>query len=130
MLSLFPTFPTFTIFASESMGPIYFETFQSLRLTNIVFSIIHDSNDSIAQYHILPLQEYYSLLRKINKKQRHIFDDVMYTKKQKPEEPIHLFITKGAGTGKIFTLMLSGSHNLLKMFPNVHSILCILPETI
>jgi hypothetical protein len=30
-------FPTFTIFASETMGPIYFETFQSLQITNIVF---------------------------------------------------------------------------------------------
>ena len=40
MMQLFPMFlmfPTFTIFASETMGPIYFETFQSLQITNIVF---------------------------------------------------------------------------------------------
>ena len=47
------------------------------------FLIILDSNDSIAQDHILPLQEYYSLMRKINKKQGRVFDDVMYTKKNK-----------------------------------------------
>ena len=29
-------FHTFTIFTSETMGPIYFETFQSLQITNIV----------------------------------------------------------------------------------------------
>ena len=69
-------------------------------------STIPDSNESIAQDHILPLQEYHSLLRKMNKEQRHIFDDVMYAKKQRPEEPIRLFITGGAGTGKTFTLML------------------------
>ena len=41
---------------------------------------IPDSNDSIAEDHILPSQEYYSLLRKMNREQRHIFDDVMYKK--------------------------------------------------
>ena len=42
MLPLFPMvrmFPMFTIFTSETIGPIYFETSQSLQLTNIVFSI-------------------------------------------------------------------------------------------
>jgi hypothetical protein len=32
-------FVTFTIFASETTGPIYFETFQSLQLTNIVLLV-------------------------------------------------------------------------------------------
>jgi hypothetical protein len=29
----------------------------------------------------------------------------MYKKKQNPNEPIHLFITRGVGSGKTFTLM-------------------------
>ena len=36
MLPLFPMFPMFTLFASKTMGPIYIETSQSLRLINIV----------------------------------------------------------------------------------------------
>ena len=46
MLPLFPMFPMlprFTIFTSVTMGPIYFETFQSLRLTNIVFYYLGSS---------------------------------------------------------------------------------------
>ena len=31
MLPLFPMFSTFTLFALETMGPIYFKTSQSLR---------------------------------------------------------------------------------------------------
>lgn len=41
----------------------------------------------------------------MNKEYQHIFDDVKYTKKQKPEEPIRLFITGGTDIGKIFILM-------------------------
>ena len=43
MLPLFPMFPTFTLFASETMGPIYFETSQSLQSTNIVFNRPNDN---------------------------------------------------------------------------------------
>jgi hypothetical protein len=50
----------------------------------------------------------------MNKEQRHIFDDV--TKKQKLEEPIHLFITGGAGTGKNLTLMLLFIQALLHFY--------------
>ncbi len=35
-----------------------------------------------------------------------IFDDVMYQKKQNPNEPTHLFITRSATISKTFTLML------------------------
>ena len=38
MLSLLPMFPTFTIFVSKTMDPIYFETSQSLLLINIVLN--------------------------------------------------------------------------------------------
>ena len=63
---------------SYNINHEYFVSSQSCALT------ILDSNDFIALDHILSLQEYYSLQRKMNKEQRHIFDDVMYTKKQKP----------------------------------------------
>ena len=85
---------------SYNINHEYFVSSQSGALTT------PDSNDFIAQDHILSLQEYYSLPRKKNKEQRHIFDDVMYIKKQKSEEPIHLFITGGADTSKTFTSML------------------------
>jgi hypothetical protein len=35
-----------------------------------------------------------------------IFGDVMYRKNKNPNEPIHLFITRGVSRGKTFTLML------------------------
>ena len=41
-------FPTFTIFASETTGPIYFETFQSLQSTNIVFKDEYDCRCGVA----------------------------------------------------------------------------------
>jgi hypothetical protein len=35
-----------------------------------------------------------------------IFDDLMHKKRLYPHEPIHLFLTGGAGMGKTFTLEL------------------------
>jgi hypothetical protein len=35
-----------------------------------------------------------------------VFDDVMFKKKQNPNEPFHLFIIGGVDTCKTFTLML------------------------
>ncbi len=51
----------------------------------------------------MPNHEFHSLLQKKNNEHL-IFDDVMYRKKI-PNEPIHLFITRGAGTSKTFTLI-------------------------
>jgi hypothetical protein len=35
-----------------------------------------------------------------------IFDDVMFMKKQNPNEPLHLFFTEGVSIGKNFMLIL------------------------
>jgi hypothetical protein len=51
----------------------------------------------------MPTHEFHSLLQKMNN-ERFIFDDVMYGKKN-PNEPIQLFIIRGAGISKTFTLM-------------------------
>jgi hypothetical protein len=54
----------------------------------------------------MPTHEFHSLFQKMNNEQRFIFDNVMYRrKKQNPNEPIHLFIIRGVGTCKNFTLM-------------------------
>ena len=42
----------------------------------------------------------------LNIKQRAIYDDIMYRKRIKTNDSIHLFLTGGAGIGKIFTLQL------------------------
>jgi len=69
-------------------------------------STIFDSNNVDAQDQNLPTHEFHSLLQKKNIDQFFIFDYVMFRKKQNPNEPLHLFITGGAGTGKTFMLML------------------------
>jgi chromosomal replication initiation ATPase DnaA len=49
-------------------------------------------------------EEYFKILRLLNEEQRAIFDDIMYKKRVFANEPIYLFLTGGAGTGKTFTL--------------------------
>jgi hypothetical protein len=68
-------------------------------------SIIPYSTNIDVQDQIMPTHEFHSLFQKLNNEQCFIFDDVMYRKKQNPNEPIHLFITGGASTNKTFTLM-------------------------
>ena len=46
------------------------------------------------------------MLGRLNIEQRAIYDDIMYRKRIKPNDSIHLFLTDGAGTGKTFTLQL------------------------
>jgi hypothetical protein len=67
-------------------------------------SIIPNSTNVDVQDQIMPTHEFHSLPQKANNKHL-IFYDVIYKKKQNPNEPIHLFITGGVGTSKIFTLM-------------------------
>ena len=55
---------------------------------------------------LLDEELYKSLLCQSNEEQRAIFDDVMYYKNVHPNKPLHLFLTGGAGTGKIFCLKL------------------------
>ncbi len=50
--------------------------------------------------------EYRILLRQLNEEQRLIFEDVMHRKKLYLYPLIHLFLTRGAGTSKTFTLKL------------------------
>lgn len=42
----------------------------------------------------------------MNIEQRAIYDDLMYRKRINSNDPIHLFLIGGAGTGKTFTLQL------------------------
>ncbi len=72
---------------------------------HIGISTIFDSNNVDAQHQNLPTHEFHSLFQ-MNIEQRFIFDYVMFKKKQNPNEPLHLFITGGAGICKIFMLML------------------------
>jgi hypothetical protein len=55
---------------------------------------------------LIPNEEFYSQLWKLNKEQCVIFDDFMYRKRMHPNQPIHLFLTRGANNGKKFTLLL------------------------
>jgi hypothetical protein len=48
----------------------------------------------------MPTHEFYLLLQKMNNEHL-IFYDVMYRKNQNPNEPIHLFITRGASISKL-----------------------------
>jgi hypothetical protein len=50
--------------------------------------------------------EYCSLLKQLNGEQRLIFDDIIHRKQLYPYTPICLFLTRGVGTGKTFTLKL------------------------
>jgi hypothetical protein len=50
--------------------------------------------------------KFYSQLRKLNKKQCAIYDDYIYRKRMYPNQPIHLFFTRGTSTIKTFTLLL------------------------
>ncbi len=51
-------------------------------------------------------EELYSQLWKLNKKKCVIFDNCMYRKRMHPNQPIHLFFTRGVGTDKTFTFLL------------------------
>jgi len=73
-------------------------------IINPFVSTILDSTNIVVQDQIMPTHEFPSLFQKMNN-EHFIFDDVMYRKKNL-NEPIHLFITRGVGISKIFTLML------------------------
>jgi hypothetical protein len=62
---------------------------------------IQDSNCILE---LMKDEEYFKILRLLNEEQRAIFDDIMYKKRFFANEPIYLFLTGGAGTGKSFTL--------------------------
>jgi hypothetical protein len=69
-------------------------------------STIFDSYNVDAQDQIFPTHEFHSLLQKMNIEQCIIFNDVMFKKKQNPNEPLHMFFIEGVGIGKTFMLML------------------------
>jgi hypothetical protein len=71
---------------------------------------ILDSNNVDAQDQIFPTHEFHSLLQKMNIEQHLIFYDVIFRKKQNPNEPFHLFIIEGVGTNKTFTLIQVKAH--------------------
>jgi hypothetical protein len=66
-------------------------------------SSIPDSTNIDVQDQIMFTHEFHSLFQN-NNNEHLIFDDVMYIKIN-PNEPIYLFITRGVGTSKTFTLM-------------------------
>lgn len=47
--------------------------------------------------------EYYNLRRKLNREQQTIIKDIVMKKLKDMKNPLHLFLTGGAGTGKTFT---------------------------
>ena len=49
-------------------------------------------------------EEYINMLRLLNKEQMAIYDVIMYKKRVHFDEPIYLFLTRGVGIGKTFTL--------------------------
>jgi hypothetical protein len=61
-------------------------------------STIPNSTNIDVQDQIMLTHEFHSILQKMNREQHLIFYDVMYRKKQNPNEPIHLFITRGVGS--------------------------------
>jgi hypothetical protein len=83
----------------------------------ISVSTILDSTNIDVQDQIMSTHEFHSLFLKMNHEQCLIFDDVMY-QKNNPNEPIYLVITRGAGIGKTFTLMLL--IQALICFYNIH----------
>jgi hypothetical protein len=62
---------------------------------------IQDSNCILE---LMKDEEYFKILRLLNEEKRAIFDDIMYKKRIYANEPIYLFLTRGAGTGKTFSL--------------------------
>lgn len=53
--------------------------------------------------HLLDNTTYYSLRRQLNREQQTIVKDILLRKQIAQSEPLHLFLTGGAGTGKTFT---------------------------
>ena len=69
---------------------------------NNTYKSITIDNNCILQ--VMKNEEYISMLRLLNEEQRAIYDDIMYKKRVHFDEPIYLFLTGGARTGKTFTL--------------------------
>jgi len=44
-------------------------------------------------------------MKQLNNKQMAIVDDILYKKTKQPNKPLHIFLTRGVKTGKIFTFM-------------------------
>jgi hypothetical protein len=82
-------------------------------------STIPNSNNIDAQDQNLLTHEFHSLFQKMNNEQHIIYLDVICKEKKFPNEPLHLFITRGANTCKTFTLMLLIQGEL--RFYNKHS---------
>ena len=55
---------------------------------------------------LMEKEQFFELLGRLNIEQRAIYDDIMYRKRIKSNDSIHLFLTGGADTGKTFTLQL------------------------
>ncbi len=55
---------------------------------------------------LMEKEQFFELLCLLNIEQRAIYDDIMYKKRIKTNDSIHLFLTGGANTGKTFTLQL------------------------
>ena len=70
-------------------------------INNTYKSITIDDN-CILQ--VMKNEEYINMLQLLNEEQRAIYDDILYKKGVHFDEPIYLFLTGGAGTGKTFTL--------------------------
>jgi hypothetical protein len=94
---------------------------------SIGVSSIFDSTNIDVQNQIMPTHEFHSLFQKMSN-ENFIFYDVMYRKNQNPNEPIHLFITRGASIGKTFTLMFI--IQALICFYNIHPQLYLLKKKI
>ena len=69
---------------------------------NNTYKSITIDNSCILQ--VMKNEEYINILRLLNEEQRAIYDDIMYKKRVHFDEPIYLFLTGGAGSGKTFTL--------------------------
>ncbi len=52
----------------------------------------------------VPYEDFALQLRELNDEQKNIVDDILY-KKKNPTKPLHIVLTWGVGTWKIYILM-------------------------
>jgi hypothetical protein len=54
---------------------------------------------------LLPYESFSTEMWKLNNEHWTLVNDILFIKKKHPSNPLHIFITRGVGTGKTFILM-------------------------
>jgi hypothetical protein len=104
--------PRPTIFVTNTINIEHYDlrfdfVIQSSNGSNQKSQFLKDENFTKSSYS-MAMEEFqkHNSFKKLHEEQRLIFDDVMHRKQLYPNTPICLFLTRGVGTGKTFTLKL------------------------